>query len=505
MKKNYFSTLFAALMLFVAMPAMAQVNSMADLFGKYQFSADMEVTAAGESLRSNFTNDCEVTISASLYPDYGYVADIWNFAGASADAFSVNKFDAETKSFEVTNPNLWPVWNDDLCMSNIEGVYPHDGQFGALTFTYDPATKNVTVPDFSLVTVDNATKSATIMAKFRNVKLSFVGGDNTAVADLSGNWHFVPEKGEYPTTKEGSTLPTEWDMTLAATDELNKNYNATFKLGEFAPLTLKAAFDGQTLTISFNEDYLDAEKKIGFVNMYGDLRPGEIIFTLEKENLLKLGGGGITIYDELKNEYLQWYLAGNATRGGAEEAFDWEGTYIVTAGEVVMANNSYTFPETFEMEIKYDSSTPEFVITKFLGNDLEIDYNQYGWGWTSYPAEDNPNQLDIILSTANVIEKSGTLGVFDEDGKKENLALKVENGVVKFDNFKVIEIASKTLVATYKNVTAVKKGSEGTTGIESAVVENNTVEGIFDLLGRKLDAITAPGLYIVNGKKVLVK
>ena len=34
MKKVYFSTLFAALMLFAAMPASAEVSSMADLFGK---------------------------------------------------------------------------------------------------------------------------------------------------------------------------------------------------------------------------------------------------------------------------------------------------------------------------------------------------------------------------------------------------------------------------------------------------------------------------------------
>ena len=32
-----------------------------------------------------------------------------------------------------------------------------------------------------------------------------------------------------------STLPTEWDMTLTATDEYNKNYTVSFKLGEFAP------------------------------------------------------------------------------------------------------------------------------------------------------------------------------------------------------------------------------------------------------------------------------
>ncbi len=41
----------------------------------------------------------------------------------------------------------------------------------------------------------------------------------------------------------------------------------------------------------------------------------------------------------------------------------------------------------------------------------------------------------------------------------------------------------------------------GVENIEAAPV----VQGIFDLFGRRIEAITAPGLYIVNGKKVLVK
>ena len=45
---------------------------------------------------------------------------------------------------------------------------------------------------------------------------------------------------------------------------------------------------------------------------------------------------------------------------------------------------------------------------------------------------------------------------------------------------------------------------EGTTGIENVEVENE-VKTIYDLTGRRIEAITAPGIYIVNGKKVLVK
>ena len=64
MKKNYFSTLFAALMLFVAMPAAAQVNSMSDLFGKWKFSATINTTEAGAAHADKFKSDCEVIIGA---------------------------------------------------------------------------------------------------------------------------------------------------------------------------------------------------------------------------------------------------------------------------------------------------------------------------------------------------------------------------------------------------------------------------------------------------------
>ena len=42
-------------------------------------------------------------------------------------------------------------------------------------------------------------------------------------------------------------------------------------------------------------------------------------------------------------------------------------------------------------------------------------------------------------------------------------------------------------------------------GVENIEVAVPVVKGIYDLFGRRLDAATAPGIYIVNGKKVLVK
>ena len=45
---------------------------------------------------------------------------------------------------------------------------------------------------------------------------------------------------------------------------------------------------------------------------------------------------------------------------------------------------------------------------------------------------------------------------------------------------------------------------EGTTGVEKVEIRNEKSE-IYDLTGRRVENITAPGIYVVNGKKVLVK
>lgn len=509
MKKNYFSTFFAALMLLVAMPATAQVSSIADLVGKYKFSADMEITAAGESFSNKFTNECEVTIDKD---EYGYFAGyITGIAGLSGD-LAINSIDVDANTITILSPNTY-MGAEGLFLSDITGsknIYTGDDtQYGDLVYTFDPATKTFTLPDFSLVTKDAEQKVADIVAKFTNVTLTFIGGEEeSAVTDLSGDWHFVAGDGEYD-TMAGSTLPTEWDMTLTATDEFNKTYDVNFVLGDFAPLALTATFDGQKLLVAFDNAFLDVENMISLGDYSSAAAASEFEFTLSSENELTLSYGMCIVGEKPSFSYLQYYGAGVATRSAAEEeeTFDWTGTYTVTVGEIVVENDDYTYPETFEMEIIYDDTYgPEYVIKKFFGQD--VTFNQYGWGMSAFPTA-TPNQIDLDLSLANGLVDLGGgtyLGMFDLEGNASKIAFKEENGVVTIDNFQVMHYAyggTPALVATYKNVTAVKKSA--TDGIENTVVENNTVEGIFDLLGRKLDAITAPGLYIVNGKKVIVK
>ena len=54
------------------------------------------------------------------------------------------------------------------------------------------------------------------------------------------------------------------------------------------------------------------------------------------------------------------------------------------------------------------------------------------------------------------------------------------------------------------SLTITKTGGEET-GINEVKGENGKAKAIYDLTGRKVNSITTPGIYVVDGKKVLVK
>ena len=43
------------------------------------------------------------------------------------------------------------------------------------------------------------------------------------------------------------------------------------------------------------------------------------------------------------------------------------------------------------------------------------------------------------------------------------------------------------------------------TGVENVITNGEAIESIYDLQGRKIEKVTNGGIYIINGKKVLVK
>ena len=469
MKKLYLLFTMAALLFTVS--ANAAVESMADLFGKYKFTATVNVTDAGQSYTEHFKSECDVTIAKCSMGIFD--GEISGIAGATS-AQSIYAFDSSANTIQIKNPNGNGLWGGGLYMSNPEGVYPFGGTYNDILYTVDPATKTITMPDFTLVKCDHGAMTATIIATFTNAKLTLVESENVNVTDLSGDWHFTAGKGTYD-VMENSTLPTEWDMTLTAKGEDKKSYDISLKLGEFAPLALTATFDGVTLTIPFDEtSYFDFENKIGIVNMHGVARPGEITFNMVNENQLSLTSGMTIAQDSISPEvpggYMQWYMSGFAKRDGADApAFTWPGTYTLKSGSFNVFDGSSDFTAESEMVVEYNEEWGIYLVTKFLGYDVAA--INYG-GIDFVPSAEDPTVAHIKLSsyTGNVFVK--TEGEFiryklvDSNGGVESLEVK-SNGdgtfslspffVVKYD----VNVAGQDeYVASYDQNVLTKAAAE---------------------------------------------
>ena len=101
---------------------------------------------------------------------------------------------------------------------------------------------------------------------------------------------------------------------------------------------------------------------------------------------------------------------------------------------------------------------------------------------------------------AYVPMSSWTITIADDENStativSENLTLVYDTaaGVFKVTDAVSNDMILPTLYGTYA------------TGINEAVVNGEAIESIYDLTGRRVEKITKSGIYIVNGKKILVK
>ena len=99
------------------------------------------------------------------------------------------------------------------------------------------------------------------------------------------------------------------------------------------------------------------------------------------------------------------------------------------------------------------------------------------WMYKEFNAEGNYGENDVLKGTDNG-------GHIKCSANKIYMRIQGANGMASF---------------------GMRFATPGTTGIDELKGENAEGKEIYDLQGRKLDEITEPGFYIVNGKKILVK
>ena len=407
MKKFYLTSLLAAFMLLISAPASAAVKSMADLFGKYKFTATVEVTEAGKAFQEYFAAESEVIITKDAANIYD--AQITGFAGATgSEAIKVNAFSEEKQMFKVTNPsgNNYGVFGNGIYYSEADGKYPFgDVALGALYFTISEDAKTITVPDFTLVgNCDNEKSTCEVLATFTNVKMELLESETIEIADITGEWTAKAGAGTSD-TKEGSPLPASYTLTLAQNGDA-KTYKATIAIEGIEPFTLDATFDGNTLSIPYDGNVIDEAKGYRLVGMYGSTS-GTISFNYTSETSMTMGNSlvvGTVSQEEVEGEtkdiinFVQWWMNGSAKKASDAPAFSWDDTYTSkSANYMDMTNGAEILPTEGETVITYYEAIDTYYITKLFGFEVG-NMNQGGMKLTL--SADNPKEAEVSLNSS---------------------------------------------------------------------------------------------------------
>ncbi|MBR2318325.1 MAG: hypothetical protein IKA52_01450 [Bacteroidaceae bacterium] len=520
MKKNYFYSLFAALMLFMVMPAAAQNFAITDLFGEWRFTADVVWSnAATDAHKSQVSGDCTAVISA----DNIYLAKIVGFAGAT-NKVNINKIGAKNGQdmirIDDVNTSSYPttLWSK-LYVSNMNGDNPF-GYFNDETlewevermenlyYVVDAVNGLITIPDFTVIEMANrnTTKQGTIIATFTNVKMTLVKKaeiEEVEVTDISGDYKFQPGVDEYATNRE-SEIPTEFAISLVKNSDDFKTYDATFAIEGYDDVELPATFDGTSLKLAFDNLYLDEKNGIRFApNNDNKNKSGEIKFkTTSKEGVFNIDGGFVFASDVLgkaqdgvtdslfvNKEAHQWYISGTLKKGAAAAEFSWDGDFKVkvadAANDVKIHDGGASgveWPSEFDMTVSYLEVVESYFITSIFGLDL-TSLNQ---GGLKLVIADDGKSASVVLTGGYgaALLKSNNDGTYlalaNNVGNNDfeiGLTLNEDN-TVSFDAFSIMnyDLATasfKTPVALYTNATAEK----------GAVVEPEPETPAFELAG----------------------
>ena len=481
MKKNYF--LLVCLMLMMAVQATAQSFTIDQLFGKWQFTADVEFTdAATQAHKETLSGDCEAVISG----DENYIAKIVGFAGSSVQQ-NINAIGAKNgqdmvKVLNLNNPQLW----SDLLLANENGDNPYgvfaDGEWKVQS--YGPVYYNVyategliTIPDFTVVKVtDYQAEKATIIAKYTNVKMTLVEAETVEVADISGDYQFKAGTGTYD-TMAGSVVPTEFAVTFAKKSDDNRTYDATIAIEGYNAVTLPASYNGVSVVLEYDNTYLDEANGIRFAPMYGDATAGEIEFMSQNETTFSLYGGfafasdatvkaadGVTDSLVVNGNYHQWYTSGSLKMATDAPAFDWAGVYTVKTtdenGLYVAESAGFDWPTEFQIEVEYNEGWGIYLVTKVFGMDVTA--INYG-GLDFIPAEDGKS-VDIKTGYLYTVSPGAVyLALRDMNMSTEAIEMVVnEDGTMSVAGLSVVTVINgeESLNAFYSNLAVTKEAAE---------------------------------------------
>ncbi|MBO5880154.1 MAG: hypothetical protein J6Q57_00695 [Paraprevotella sp.] len=393
--KNFTSKMFAmivaVLAFFAASPVQAQVVNPQDLFGTYEFTCTMEITADGQEYADLFSDKCEVVISSGS----PYDLMICGIAGSTVEEGQTANYSNGNITVMNANGSSYYYWGTPVILGSADGASPFDGTGWSLNYTVDVNTKEITLNDFTAITVDGAWNTDKVLAKFTNCKLTFKEAETVEIHDLSGEYRFEAKTGGYNVNAE-SNFPTGFDMTLTALDETFQSYTAVINYGEgYVPVSLPATYDGFVLSIEAKDAYLTEDHSYAFSDYYApNVLDAVIEFKYESEKALSLNNSVcISKATEAEGEtvfvFEQYYFYGTAKKEGVVDDVNFAGTYHVKATNPWFLVEDYEYPTEFDFVI--EEKEDGYYVTTFMNGNI---YDNT-WGASLCAVEGNTLKLPV--------------------------------------------------------------------------------------------------------------
>ena len=372
---------------FISQKAMAAVGSVADLCGKYAFTATQVSVAEGYEFPTSY----EVTISENEYSTNGVIIE--GFAGSTVPMTATVDLNAKTMTVESM-----PAYGEDnsIVFSNGEGKYPYtQGEYVTLTFTFDD-DKNLSLGAYSIVSVVHNPASATILGSYKDA----VGVAQAGSEEPSEEINFA---GTYKVTAayvydyvNGASSSMTYDIEVKAGTEAG-SYEVTSIAG-YDNAMVTATAEGNVLTINLGYNFLTTG---AIYDVLGDASYAND-YSMEGGLTITYADGAYTMSD-----YSVWtatwtsegttyarklYVSGNEITEGPEqggtsepvETIDYTGTWKISIDKSACYSfdTTYEYPveSNFTMEKQDDGS---YMINSFLNSP-----DPYG-GIVATPSDDN--------------------------------------------------------------------------------------------------------------------
>ncbi|MBO7239861.1 MAG: hypothetical protein J6V23_05215, partial [Bacteroidaceae bacterium] len=368
----------------------------------------------------------------------------------------------------------------------------------------------MSVAGLSVVTVISGVETPTLNAFYSNLLVTKEAAEPEAPAFSWAGQHTVKvgtvesyDKNEYPT--EFTMTVVDYGNYMLVTEFLGNDVAGI----NYGGIEFTVAADGKSAEMAAGSIVGGAFPT--YLYLYDmNAQENPILFTLNADGSVSVDNFFVKNVDyntgaSTPAAYFQNVTipAGGSVEPEAPAEFDWLGTWEVTAGSQISYDGK-EYPKSFYMTVEYNENWGLTLITQFMSKDV-VSLNQGGI-MLDIAADNKSAEMELDMFAGG--SYPDYLKIYDMNGTADYPIILTanEDGTISFEDFYLATYNWDTLSLTgggvlYQDVTATKCP----TGIEEVKGENGEVKAIFDLQGRKIGAITAPGLYIVNGKKVLVK